>query len=69
MERLDFDLLFRWFVIEEKAWDRTVFCANQDRLLNETIAREFLNRVINLAEWAGIVFDEYFSVDGTLIET
>lgn len=71
MERLEFDLLFRWFVglgIDEKVWDRTVFCANRDRLLNEAIAREFSDRVMALAEWAGAVSDEQFSVDGTLIE-
>lgn len=71
MERLDFDLLFRWFVglgIDDKVWDRTVFCANRDRLLNEEIARAFFERVVALAEWAGVVSDEHFSVDGTLIE-
>jgi transposase len=71
MERLDFDLLFRWFVglgIDERVWERTVFSANRDRLLNESIAREFFRRVVMLAEWGGAVSDEHFSVDGTLIE-
>jgi transposase len=71
MERLDFDLLFRWFVglgIDEKVWERTVFSANRERLLNEQVAREFFRRVVMLAEWRGLVSDEHFSVDGTLIE-
>src|SRR3954463_13350859 len=35
MERLDFDLLFRWFVglgIDDPVWDATVFTKNRDRL-------------------------------------
>jgi transposase len=42
MERLDFDLLFRWFVglgIDEPVWDATVFSKNRDRLLNTEIAQ------------------------------
>ena len=36
MERLEFDLLFRWFVglgIDDPAWDHSVFSKNRDRLL------------------------------------
>ena len=36
MERLEFDLLFRWFVglgIDEPAWDHSTFSKNRDRLL------------------------------------
>jgi len=36
MERLEFDLLFRWFVglgIDDAAWDHSVFSKNRDRLL------------------------------------
>ena len=71
MERLNFDLLFRWFVglgIDDKVWDRTVFCANRDRLLDETISREFFNQVLAMAQWNGLVSNEHFSVDGSLIQ-
>jgi transposase len=37
MERLEFDLLFRWFVgigVDEPAWDHSVFSKNRDRLLS-----------------------------------
>src|SRR5215469_17480751 len=40
MERLEFDLLFRWFVglgIDDPAWDRSVFSKNRDRLLEGEI--------------------------------
>lgn len=36
MERLQFDLLFRWFVglgIDDAVWDHSVFSKNRDRLL------------------------------------
>jgi len=36
MERIEFDLLFRWFVglgIEDPVWDHSTFSKNRDRLL------------------------------------
>lgn len=71
MEQLDYNLLFRWFVglgIDDAVWDRTVFCANRDRLLSEDLARGFFQRVLAIAEWKGLVSDEHFSMDGILIE-
>ena len=41
MERLEFDLLFRWFVglgIDDVAWDQTSFGKNRDRLLAGDVA-------------------------------
>ena len=71
VEQLDYNLLFRWFVglgIDDPVWDRSVFCANRDRLLSESVARDFFSRVVAIAEWQGLVSDEHFSVDGSLIE-
>src|SRR6186713_3517368 len=36
MERMEFDLLFRWFVglgVDDPAWDHSSFTKNRDRLL------------------------------------
>jgi transposase len=69
MEQLDYNLLFRWFVgmdMDEPIWDPTVFTKNRDRLLNQDIARSFFRRVVERAE--GLMSDEHFTVDGTLIE-
>jgi transposase len=69
MEQLDYNLLFRWFVgmdMDEPIWDATVFTKNRDRLLNQDIARSFFRRVVARAE--GLMSDEHFTVDGTLIE-
>jgi transposase len=71
IEQLDYNLLFRWFVglqMDDAVWDRTVFSANRERLLSTDMAREFFNRVLYLAEWQGLVSDEHFSVDGSMIE-
>jgi transposase len=69
MEQLDYNLLFRWFVgmdMDEPIWSDTVFTKNRDRLLNQDIARSFFRRVVERA--AGLMSDEHFTVDGTLIE-
>lgn len=45
MERLEFDLLFRWFVglgIDDPVWDHSTFSKNRDRLLEGAIAARFL---------------------------
>jgi transposase len=45
MERLEYDLLFRWFVrigVDDVAWDHSVFSKNRDRLLEGEIAAKFL---------------------------
>jgi transposase len=39
MERLDYNLLFRWFVslnMDDAIWDVTVFTTNRERLLDGT---------------------------------
>jgi hypothetical protein len=49
MERLEFDLLFRWFVglgIDDPVWDHSVFSKNRDRLLDGEIAAKFLTAVL-----------------------
>ncbi len=71
VNHIDYNLLYRWFVglgMDETVWSHSTFSANRDRLLNETIARSFFAKVLTLAEWQGLVSDEHFSVDGTLIE-
>jgi len=71
MEQLDFNLLFRWFVgleMDEAVWDHSTFSQNRDRLLTREVARDFFRRVVEVAEGYGLLSDEHFSVDGTLIE-
>jgi len=71
MERLEFDLLFRWFVglgIDDAVWDHSVFSKNRDRLLAGDIAAKLLNAVLEQPRVKQLLGTDHFSVDGTLIE-
>ena len=71
MERLDTDLLFRWFVglgIDDLVWDHSTFSKNRDRLLEGDIAAKFLSAVLAQPRVKRLLSTEHFSVDGTLIE-
>jgi transposase len=71
MERLEFDLLFRWFVglgIDDVVWDHSTFSKNRDRLLEGEIAARFLSAVLAQPRVKRLLSSEHFSVDGTLIE-
>jgi len=71
VERIEFDLLFRWFVglsIDEKVFDASSFSKNRDRLLTQEIAQGFLASLLALPEVKGLMSAEHFSVDGTLLK-
>jgi transposase len=71
MERLEYDLLFRWFVgigVDDAAWDHSVFSKNRDRLLEGDIAAKFLAAVLAQPRVKKLLSSDHFSVDGTLIE-
>src|SRR5579862_2513292 len=71
MERLEFDLLFRWFVglgIDDPVWDHSSFSKNRDRLLDGEIAAKFLTAVLSQPRVKRLLSSEHFSVDGTLIQ-
>ena len=71
MERLEYDLLFRWFVgigVDAAVWDHSVFSKNRDRLLEGDIATRFLAAVLDQPRVKKLLSTEHFTVDGTLIE-
>jgi len=71
MERLEFDLLFRWFVglgIDDGIWDHSVFSKNRDRLLEGEIAAKFMAAVLTQPRVKQLLSTDHFSVDGTLVE-
>src|SRR5882762_4102319 len=71
MEQLQYNLLFRWFVglsMDDEVWTPTVFSKNRDRLLDGDIAQAFFLEVRAEAQAAGLLSDEHFTVDGTLLE-
>lgn len=71
IEQLEYNLLFRWFVglgMDAPVWDPTVFTKNRDRLLNGEIDKLFFEEVLAEAWERGLLSDEHFTVDGTLVE-
>jgi transposase len=54
-ERLEFDLLFRWFVgltIDKRLFDASTFSKNRDRRLTHEIVQGFLSSLLGLPEAA-----------------
>jgi transposase len=71
MERLEFDLLFRWLVglgLDDPVWDHSTFSKNRDRLLEGEIAAKLLSAVLAQPKVKQLLSSDHFSVDGTLIE-
>jgi len=71
MERLEFDLLFRWFAglgIDDAVWNHSVFSKNRDRLLAGDIAAKFMVAVRTQPNVRQLLSNDHFSVDGTLVE-
>ena len=70
-EELEYNLLFRWFLdmnLMERSFDPTVFTKNRKRLLEHRTAQALFDEVVWEAARRGLLSDERFSVDGTLIE-
>jgi transposase len=71
VERVEFDLLFHWFVglgVDDPVWDATTFTKNRDRLLEGEVALKFLASVLAQRKVRALLSTEHFSVDGTLLE-
>src|SRR6266702_7572918 len=54
--------------MDDPVWNATVFTKNRERLLAGDIARGFFDRVVAHARERGLLSDEHFTVDGTLVE-
>jgi transposase len=71
MEEIDYSVLYRWFVglsMDDPIWSPTTFSKNRDRLLESDIAAAFFDGVLAQARAAGLLSDEHFTVDGTLLD-
>jgi transposase len=71
MEQMRYNLLFRWFVgiaMEDAVWNHSVFSKNRDRLLEHEVIETFFAEILALADKRGLLSNEHFSVDGTLIQ-
>jgi transposase len=71
MEELEYSILYRWFVglsMDDPVWDATTFSKNRERLLGGDVADAFFAEVLAAIRTAGLLSDEHFTVDGTLLE-
>jgi transposase len=70
-EELDYHLLFRWFLdmnVVEPSFDHSTFSKNRARVLQHRVSRQFFDEVVLAADRLGLLSDEHFTVDGTLLE-
>ena len=70
-EELEYSLPFRWFLDMdpiEPSFDPTVFTKNRERLLRHEVGQQLFDEVVGRAHARGLLSDEHFTVDGTLIE-
>ena len=71
MEEIADNIRYRWFVglsLDEPVWSATTFSKNRERLLEADVAAAFFDEVVRVARAAGLLSDEHFTVDGTLLE-
>ncbi len=71
VEQITYNLLFRWFVglaIDDTVWNHSVFSKNRDRLIEFDAVTDLFNATVEMAGKRGLLSDEHFSVDGTLIQ-
>src|ERR1700722_4800182 len=70
-EQLDYNLMFRWFLdmnMVEESFDHSTFSLNRQRLMEHEVAGRFFSSVVEQARRAGLMSDDHFTVDGTLID-
>lgn len=70
-ERLQYDLLFKWFLdlnISDPAFHPTTFTKNRESLLQHDVARHFFAAVLEEARRQRLLSEDHFTVDGTLLE-
>ena len=71
MERIDYDLLFRWFVglgMDDSVWNHSVFSKNRDRLMGYGVDELLFEAIKSQAYANKLLSRDHFTVDGTLLE-
>lgn len=66
MERIDYDLLFRWFVglgIDDPVWNHSAFSKNRERLLSINVDELFFEAVKQQAASHQLLSREHFTVE------
>jgi transposase len=71
-ERITFDMLFRWFLDmtpDEPCFDHSDFTNFRERLDALDITKKFSDRIVMMAFEAGLISEEHFSIDGSLLQS
>ena len=71
-EQIGYNMLFRWFLDlspSDGVWTPEVFSMNRKRFDQYHLVRDFFDRIVADAVLEGLVSEEHFSVDGTLIQS
>ena len=71
MKTMLINLLYRWFLdmdMQDRPFDPTAFSRNRARLMEHDAAGQFFAAVVAEARKLGLLSEDHFSVDGTLIE-
>jgi transposase len=71
-ERITFDMLFRWFLDmtpDEPCFDHSVFSLNRKRLHRLRVTKKFSDRIVLTAYEAGLLSEDHFSIDGSLLQS
>ncbi len=71
-EQISYNMRYRWFLDmtpSESVWTPEVFSMNRKRFDQHGFVRDFFDRVVHEAILEGLVSEDHFSVDGTLIQS
>jgi transposase len=71
-ERITFDMLFRWFLDmtpDEDCFDHSDFTYFRTRIKDLDVTRKFSDAIVKRAMDAGLVSEDHFSVDGSVLQS
>jgi len=71
-EACEYNILYRWFIdwpLEEKMWTPEALSMNRPRFEEHDLVGKFFNRVVAEGIIEGLIGDDRFVVDGTLIRS
>jgi transposase len=71
-EQINYNMLYRWFLDmqpSDSVWTPEVFSMNRQRFDQHGFVRDFFDRIVAEAILEGLVSEDHFSVDGTLIQS
>lgn len=71
-EACEYNILYRWFIdwpLEERMWTQEAFTMNRPRFEEHDLVGKFFNRVVAEGVLEGLIDDDRFVVDGTLIRS